>query len=363
MDMKTTEELSAQGYSVLASGVTAGHLDVVVWSRLSPWNDFYPSGPLTGTSENTGGWDYLVSLPNLWTSPGADPNTHRVLNLDSPFQCSPDVGDIGSLLIKANVLAGMPPCGHEYAITVNGSNDFDHKFSSSELRSRAVDELVLFGDVELTDDVCFFEIEPNGDQPDDKMFYLSFDVWICERSLLSNERTAPQRLRLAILTHDVEAALAALEDGALTQPVAGTQKMARPPFMLAALLGCDEILAAIAAKADHASNLTKLAMAEGSNPPFDVNATHRDGDTALHLAARGQHEDCCRVLLGLGASLDVLNDHGASPMDSTRPSLPGNPVMDLLMAVKASRAAMTAIDKILPIAEGTQGSMPALVQG
>lgn len=317
-----SQELAEQGFRLLAGDVPSGHLDVCVWSR--------QNAHLTG-------WEYVVSLPG---HPDNEPGSHRVLNFDQPLQSSPNMLDIAGLLVKANALDSMPPCGHEYAITVNSSNDLAANFALPILRDRALDELVMFGDVDQHDSVCCFEIEANDNQPDDRMYHIDADDWIRLRSLMDKPWSPPIQLRLAILVNDARSAKDAMEQGAVPHESMKGPSSDKPPFMLAAALGHDRILS---------------VMIEHSPEGIDLDAKHRDGDTALHVAARAHHEACCRLLLGLGASLDVLNDHGATPVDVVAPWQPNSAVMDLLVAVKASRAAMSAIDGILPNPKGSQG--------
>lgn len=53
--------------------------------------------------------------------------------------------------------------------------------------------------------------------------------------------------------------------------------------------------------------------------PACVTMADVDGDTPLHNAARGDHVECCKILLAGGADIHALNNNGEKPKDLSPP--------------------------------------------
>lgn len=73
--------------------------------------------------------------------------------------------------------------------------------------------------------------------------------------------------------------------------------------------------------------------------PDCVTMADVDGDTPLHNAARGDHVECCKILLAGGADIHALNNNGETPEDL---SPPGSASRALL---RSRYAALTQTDR------------------
>ena len=62
--------------------------------------------------------------------------------------------------------------------------------------------------------------------------------------------------------------------------------------------------------AEQRKEMCELLVAHGA----DVNVRRRNGNTPLHLAARGGQKDILELLIDKGADMNIINNAGRSPL-------------------------------------------------
>lgn len=299
------DKLRDLGYAPWLIGVPSGKYEVDIWSR---------------THAEAPGWEYVVMLPV---------RKYKILNLDAPLNSSPDVVDLSDLLIKNKITRKAPELGYEWAITINGENDYQGNFATQELRDRAVDELFVLGVAgsmrgDEDDAIWLFEIEADGYQEDGTDQCLNVQNWVRKR-LMSHQKGPQMDLRLAIWVDDCEAAAQAMAQGASFGRV--DPQTLHTELHLAASLGRLDMIAQL---------MTPAELAK------DIDTQAPGGDTALHKAALAGHQAFCIELFNAGANACLANDQRQTPADVTQ----GMELKSILRSMAASQAAREAIAEI-----------------
>lgn len=297
----TRDDLQAAGYSIFEADVPTGNRYATVWERLNADED---------------GWDYVIST--------LDRGRERILNFEKPLTYAPHVVAIGELMIEAKIFRKKPALSFEYAICVNGSNDYEGNFATQDLRDRAIDELMLSGEISARneDDVTRFTIEANGDQQEERGASLS--LWLRDSKCIAGLTGSTLELRLAILIDDTDMAEKAIDAGA--DPHRATAS-GLTEFHRAAKLGRVDII-------DLMGNIDDR-----------VNTKGPAGNTPLHLAAEGDHAETCGRLYGKGASIDITNDAGETPYDISRRSH-NQDIQRLFSSMQARHVAEQALKEL-----------------
>ena len=110
--------------------------------------------------------------------------------------------------------------------------------------------------------------------------------------------------------------------------------MGHPPVALCEVESTPLADAASGGFTDLVNYLSRIA-------PECITLSDVDGDTPLHNAARGNHAECCRILLWHGASSDAVNDMNEKPIQLCTPR-------SATYAVLNSRfAAMPRLDRLV----------------
>lgn len=301
------EDLKAAGYSLLEAQVPTGGRYVGVWERLNADED---------------GWDYVVTAREK----GRD----RVLNFEKPLTYSPNVVVIGRLMVEAKIFDKEPELGFEYAICVNDANDYEGNFATQTLRDRAIDELMLSGEISDAngDRITRFTIDEDGGQQEERG--ASLELWLRDSSSIANLSGTSLELRIAILIDDQDKAQDAIAAGA--DPHRATAS-GMTEFHRAAKLGRGDILGLMAGLEDR------------------VNDKGPAGNSPLHLAAEGDHAAVCGMLYAKGARIDLVNDAGETPYDISRRSHDPD-LQRLFSSMQARHSAEAALKEL------TQHSAP-----
>lgn len=311
-------KLQAEGWRLMASNISVLSLLVEIWQR-----------------ETQGqGWQYLVGR-----SIQRPTREYRLLNPDSPFYHAPMVHELRDLLIEtgylcASVTQGLSP-EYEWAINVNGSNDFESNFACEYLRNRAIDEMIIEGSLRPDDNLVLFEIEPEGHQCNES----SPDVALWARGVLKaqpgfmHEIEHPDHLLwMAATAGNTKAFSKALIAGARIHPLGRSG--------LSILHHC--------AALGRVGELSQL-MERGA----DLSQRDDQGQNALHHAAWSNQNKACEWLWRHGCDLQARDEQGRTPLQlaqSRRKSIGQvgdvDTVVDMLLAMQAKDEASQALDRL-----------------
>lgn len=78
-----------------------------------------------------------------------------------------------------------------------------------------------------------------------------------------------------------------------------------------------------------------------STPNFNVNSTDFEGDSGLHRAAAGAHTKAAHMLLVNGASIDLANKHGHTPLMVNVAQCPNEQFIRLLVGCGCDLSAVS----------------------